>query len=131
MKTKIIFLSILAALTTTLRASDYNYLVFTLTDGTTQSITATDLTLTFSEGSLKAVSGTSVLTIPLTSLATMAFSDDAGTTGISTVTAEGITTTDDAEVYDINGRRVPQGSTLQRGIYIIKRNGQTTKVNVK
>ena len=129
---KIIIMACLMALTSiTLQAADYQYLVFTLTDGTTQSITAQDLTLTFTGGNLTAQSGTESLTIPLTSLTKMAFSNDGSTTGISTISSDGIQTDADAEVYDLNGRRIPSNTTLRRGIYIIKRNGQTTKVQVK
>lgn len=131
MKKKYFLLALLTILTSTLRASDYQYLVFTLTDGTTRSITAQDLTLTFTGGNLTAQSGTESLTIPLTSLTKMAFSNDGSTTGISTISSDGIQTDADAEVYDLNGRRIPSNTTLQRGIYIIKRNGQTTKVQVK
>ena len=131
MKKKIIMACLMALTSITLQAADYQYLVFTLTDGTTQSITAQDLTLTFTGGNLTAQSGTESLTIPLTSLTKMAFSNDGSTTGISTISSDGIQTDADAEVYDLNGRRLPSNTTLQRGIYIIKRNGQTTKVKVK
>ena len=131
MKKKIIMACLMALTSITLQAADYQYLVFTLTDGTTQSITAQDLTLTFTGGNLTAQSGTESLTIPLTSLTKMAFSNDGSTTGISTISSDGIQNDTDAEVYDFDGRRITTGTTLQRGIYIIKRNGQTTKVQVK
>lgn len=130
MKKKIFILSILALLTTTLRAADYQYLVFTLTDGTTQSITATNLTLTFANGTLTATSGTSTLSLPLTNLSKMEFSNDGSTTGISTLKAD-VKLDEQTEVYDMNGRRLPNSTQLQRGIYIIKNNGKTTKVQVK
>ena len=50
---------------------------------------------------------------------------NAASTGISNVKAEGI---DEAEgVYDLNGRRVTETGN-RKGIYIIKRQGKTTKV---
>lgn len=50
---------------------------------------------------------------------------NAATTGISGVKAEGI---DEAEgIYDLNGRSLPE-SSQRKGIYIIKRQGKTTKV---
>lgn len=131
MKKKYFLLALLTILTSTLRASDYQYLVFTLTDGTTRSITAQSLTLTFENGNLTAQSGTTSLTIALLQLSSMEFSNDGSTTVISTVSADGIQNDTDAEVYDFDGRRITTGTTLQRGIYIIKRNGQTTKVQVK
>ena len=129
MKKKIFILTILTAITTTLKAADYQYLMFTLTDGTTQSITATGLTLTFSDGNLTAKSGTTTLTLALTDLTKMEFSDN-GSTGISTLKAD-VTLDEKTEVYDLNGRRLPNSSQLQRGVYIIKSNGKTTKVQVK
>lgn len=126
---KMIILSLLTALTTGLKAADYSHLVFTLTDGTTQSITSTGLNLTFTGGNLTATSGTTTLTIPLTSLTKMEFSND-GATAISTLKAD-VTIDENTEVYDFNGRRMPTGTALQRGVYIIKSNGQTTKVQIR
>ena len=118
MKKNLFILAILAALTTTMRAADYQFLVFTLTDGTTQSITATDLTLNISNGNLTATSGTTTLTLALTDLTKMEFSN-AGNTAISILKAD-ITLDGETEVYDLNGRRLPDNTQLQRGIYIIK-----------
>ena len=54
---KLLILTMLAALTMGARAAEYNYLVFTLNDGTTQSVSATDLNITFANGNLTATSG--------------------------------------------------------------------------
>ena len=126
---KLFILTLLAALTLGARAAEYNYLVFTLNDGTTQSVSATDLNITFANGKLTATSGGNTVTIALSDLTKMEFSNE-GTTGISTVSCD-FSTTDDTEVYDLNGRRLPSNATLSRGIYIIKSNGKTTKVQVK
>ena len=126
---KLLILTMLAALTMGARAAEYNYLVFTLNDGTTQSVSATDLNITFANGNLTATSGSNTVTIALSSLTKMEFSND-GTTGIDRVSYD-FTITDDTEVYDLNGRRLPSTATLSRGIYIIKSNGNTTKVQVK
>ena len=128
---KIFLMTFLTALALNMRAADYPYLTFTLTDGTTQSIQASNLSLSFSDGQLKATSGSTTLTITLTDLAKMEFSTD----GSSTTAIQGIDTSvmlDEAtEVYDLNGRRLPSVSNLSRGTYIIKSNGKTTKVQVR
>lgn len=126
---KILFLVLLASMAKGLRAADYSHLVFTMTDGSTQSITVSGLSLTFTDGTLTATSGTNTLSIPLTSLTKMEFSDD-GATAISTIEAD-VTLDENTEVYDLNGRRLPNSTQLARGIYIIKSNGKTTKVQVK
>ena len=110
---KLFILTLLAALTLGARGAEYNYLVFTLNDGTTQSVSASNLNMTFADGKLKATSGSNTVTIDLSSLSKMEFSNE-GTTGINTVSC-----------------RLPSGATLSRGIYIIKSNGKTTKVNIK
>ena len=126
---KLLILTMLAALTLGTRAAEYSYLVFTLSDGTTQSVSTTDLNITFANGNMTATSGGNTVTIALSNLTKMEFSNE-GATGISTVSCD-FTITDDTEVYDLNGRRLPSNATLSRGIYIIKSNGKTTKVQVK
>lgn len=126
---KTIILSLLMLLTIGSQAADYNYMVFTLSDNTTKSITATDLSISFTGGNLVATSGNSTVTIPLTQLSKMEFSND-GTTGIDSIETD-VTIDEATEIYDMNGRRMPNGSNLSRGIYIIKSNGKTTKVQVK
>ncbi len=126
---KAVILTLLTALTLGTRAADYNYLVFTLNDNTTQAITASNLNITFANGNLIATSGSESLTIALTSLAKMEFSND-NTTGIEAIEAT-LNPDEATEIYDLNGRRIPSGTQLSRGIYIIKSNGKTTKVQVK
>ncbi len=90
---KIILSTLLAAATLGSHAANYSYLVFTQSDGGTQSISTSDLNITFSDGNMTATSGSSTVTIALTSLSKMEFSDN-GTTGIENVQAKG--TLDDA-----------------------------------
>ena len=127
---RFMILTMLALLTIGSSAEDYNYLVFTQSDGTTKSIAAGNVTIAFADGNLTATSGSETVTIPLASLTKMAFSND-GTTGIVLTTADGKLTADDAEVYDLNGRRMPSSATLSRGIYILKSNGKTSKIQVR
>lgn len=132
MKKKILALATLAVLTVPLHAGDYTHLVFTLSDGTTRSITATSLELTFGDGTLTATSGTESIVLPLTALTKMEFSND-GTSGIQPLTLHDTATAGD--LYDLNGRRLGTGTLLNgqlpKGVYIIKSNGQSTKVQVK
>lgn len=109
------------------QAVNYSYLTIEQQDGTKLSIAAEGLTITFSNGSLVAGS----TTISLTDLSRMYFSNtDETTSGITTVKAEDLTGSN-AEVYDLSGRRMPNTSALPKGIYVIKQNGTTKKVQVK
>ena len=101
------------------------YMVFTLNDGTMKSITASGLTLSFTDGNLSAKSGNNELTIPLNSLKVMAFSKNG-------VTAIGDTMADDdsEEIYDLQGHRVTRAE-MRKGVYIIKTKNRTYKVNIR
>lgn len=128
---KTIVLTLLCALSTGMRAADYNYLVFTMTDGTQQAVTASNLSITFSDGNLVASSGSATLaTIALSDLASMEFSNDSAA-GITSISSSSLTIGDEAEVYDLNGRMMPKGMALPKGVYIIKQNGITTKTQVR
>ena len=118
-------MTMLAALSGHLMADEYGYMVFTLTDGTTQSITANGLSLSFTGGNLTACNGTEMLTIALTSLKTMAFSKG-GTTGIDATTTDNGT----KEIFDLQGHRVTSAQ-MRKGVYIIKTKNRTYKVNVR
>ena len=128
MKKKIILYSLLSLLASNLIAADYDYMVFTLKDGTTQSIPSMGLVLSFEDGNMKATNGSQTITIPLTSLDKMAFSDD--TTGIETIENTQMTIDDNAEIFDLQGRMVTKDQ-MQKGIYIIKTNNRTYKMLVK
>ena len=126
---KLLFLTMFAVLTIEARAAEYKYLVFTLNDGTTHSISASNLNIKFVNGKLEAISGNDGVSIDLSVLAKMEFSNEE-VTGIKTVSCNDAIT-DDAEVYDLNGRRLPSNATLSRGIYILKSKGKTTKIQVR
>lgn len=138
---KSIFLTLLCILSClSMRAADYQYMVFTMNDGTTQAVTATDLTISFANDNLIASSGNETLaTLPLATLASMEFSNDGNTTAISTVNADetavldvnSIITDSNTVIYDLQGRVIPQGSVLTKGTYIVKNNKRTIKVNVR
>ena len=114
-----------------MRAGDYQYLVFTLNNGTTQAVTATDLSIAFTGDNLVATSGNETLaTLPLSTLVSMEFSTD-GTTGISQISADQLITDADTVIYDMQGRQMPQGASLPKGVYIVKNNNRTLKVNIR
>ena len=91
------------------RAEDYAYLTIVGADGGKTSLTAVGLTLSFSDDNLVARNAYTdeSLTLPLSSLASMNFSNDDETTGIAPVHA--VTSGDDA-VYTIQGLRLPVGT---------------------
>ena len=128
---KTILLTLLSILTMGMRAADYQYLVFTLSDGTTQAIAASNLNIAFSDGNLVASSNNETLaTLPLASLTQMEFSND-GTTGISQITANQLMTDEDTVIYDLNGRQMPSGAALPKGVYILKNSNKTLKVTIR
>ena len=129
---KSLFLTLLFVLSSLgMRAADYTYLVFTLSDGTTKAVTATNLSITFADGNLVATNGTETLaTLPLASLTQMEFSND-GTTGIESISADQLVTDSQTTIYDLNGRQMPQGAQLPKGVYILKNNNKTLKVTIR
>lgn len=112
------------------RAEDYAYLTIVGADGGKTSLTAVGLTLSFSDDNLVARNAYTdeSLTLPLSSLASMNFSNSDETTGITSVHA--VTSGDDA-VYTIQGQRLPVGAPLKKGIYIVRKGSTTQKVQVK
>lgn len=123
----------LTALCGNVRASDYSYLVFTLTDGTTQSIVTTNLSLTFNNGNLTAKNETDTLIIPLANLQKMEFSNDEATV-IEEYASFGQNQTlifdNSADIYDLRGSRITKDQ-MRKGIYIIKQGNKTYKITVR
>ena len=137
---KTIILTLLCIVSSmSMRAADYQYLVFTMNNGSTLAVTATDLTISFANDNLIATSGNETLaTLPLATLASMEFSNDNGTTAINVASADGavldvnsIITDANTAIYDMQGRMMPQGSALPKGTYIVKNNNRTIKVNIR
>lgn len=113
-----------AMLTAQADDTTYSYLVFETADGTKTSVPVSSLTISISGTTLKAGSQT----FDLNTLSKMYFSNNGTPTGIQSVTANQIS--DDAEIYDLQGRRVNRSQTRQ-GIYIVKTQNGTFKVNMK
>ena len=116
----------------TAQAADYQYLTIEKTDGTSVSITAAGLSITYADGSMKATNGSESATLPLTTLKRMYFSNEKTATAIETVEATADDWNDAAtEIYDQSGRRLPQGTKPARGLYIFKKGNTTTKKYVR
>jgi len=127
---KNIMMTLLCLLAIETRAADYAYLVFTTADGNQQAVTATDLTITFSDGTLIATDGSQTLaSIAVSDLVSMEFSNT--DTGIQTVIANSLITDDGTVVYDMSGRQMPQGAALPKGVYIVKNSNRTFKMQIK
>jgi hypothetical protein len=122
-------LTLLSVITMATRAADYNYLVFTLNDGSEQAIVATNLNITFTDGNLVATTANETLaTIPLATLQKMQFSES-NTTDISGLPLD---SQDDIKaIYDLQGRTMPLNTQLPKGTYIVKTSSRTIKVFVK
>lgn len=134
MKRSTLLSMILAAGSLTVSASGYNYLAIERSNGASQTLTALGLTLSFADGVLTATNGTEKAVVTLTDLNRMYFTDtpstDAGTTTAITA-AEAATLSTTEEVYDLSGRRQPSGQALKKGVYVVRKNGNSTKIQVK
>jgi hypothetical protein len=152
---KTFLLAMLPLLMQEARAADYQYLVIAASDGTEQALTASGLTITFSDGKLVATSSSAtVATIALSDLASMYFSNtDTGiedtaapaaaqisvADGILSITApEGtkIRITNTAGIslgYYIKAKQGTEtiGNRLSQGIYLINVNSKSYKIFVK
>ena len=105
-------------------AEDYPYLTFETADGAKVSVSCSSLTITIEDGVLYA--GEQAFT--LTDLMSMYFST-ADETPVMDIRG---TDADDqsAVIYDLQGRKVAEGQ-MRRGIYVIKTQSGTRKVEAK
>ena len=130
MKQSIFLLVALCCMLTT-KATTYEYLVLEKTDGTSLTLTASGLTMTFSEGNLVTNNGT---TVALTSLSKMYFTDSSGIQQASFDGAKGKVT-----VTTLTGSRLgtfsnlsEAKSALNNGVYLFQDSlGNTLKIAVK
>ena len=129
-------LTVLAAVMSQGHASDYTwpYLVLTDKNGVETTLPVDDLELTFSNGQLVSANGSRTQTFSLSDLASMHFSKTGDPSAISSMAAaaEGPT-----EVYTLSGIRVgtfadlkSARESLKTGVYVTRRNGQTTKLSI-
>ena len=126
---KMLMTALMMAGTLSVMADDYPYLTFETADGTKVSFGSSSLTITIQNGKLMAGSKE----FNLSDLSKMYFSttNESMTTEIAEV--KSVTIENDAEIYDLQGRKVSKGQNgrLPRGIYVIKTKQGTRKVNVK
>lgn len=116
-------------------AGDYAYLTFVTTDGAKVSVPVESLAMTVNGPTLTVGSQT----FTLADLSKMYFSttDEGTATGVETVENGEWTMDNDAEIYDLKGRRVLNGQwrmdngQLPRGVYIVKTKKGTRKIVVK
>lgn len=125
MKKKII-LATLAVGAMTAQAADYPYLTFVTTDGTKTSVSVASLTISIADGTLTAGGQT----FSLAQLNKMYFSTSSETTGISVIQDSQLVVDDEADIFDLQGRKVSK-SQMQHGIYVVKTKNGTFKVNMK
>ena len=109
-----------------MKAADYSYLTFELTDGTKASVSvSSDVAMTFSGSTLTIGSET----FTLTNLSKMYFStSDETTTGISAM--ETPDSNEIEAIYNLQGHKVSRDQ-MQRGVYIVKTKKGTSKITVK
>lgn len=128
-------LAIILSGTVAAHAADYQYLNIEKTDGTAQSLTAVGLSIYFEDGRLVATNGSETATFALTDISSMFFSNSKDVTAIADISS--VTDDGEATVYDLTGRQVAEGRMqdvkmqLHKGIYIVKLNSNSLKVQVK
>ena len=118
-------------------ADDYPYLTFLDTNGTEQSVVATGLVITFSDGQMNATDNNGkVTTISLSDLKKMYFSS--ATSAIDSTGTEEEAKDSEVEVFTLAGNSrgkyedIRQAKTaLQKGVYVVKRSNQTLKIAVQ
>lgn len=114
------------------KADGYGFLTLEDSNGASQSVVAVGTRITFVDGNITATNGTSAVSMPLSKLARLYFSDTStGIEGISTDKGE-------AEVTTVSGVSVGHFSTteqmraaLAKGVYIVRQNGKTFKIAVR
>lgn len=133
MKRILILLIAISGITTTY-AEDYTYLTIVEQDGSKTSLTAVGLSMTFSSDKLTVSNAYTdeSKTIALSNLASMNFSNTDETTGIRIIQTEGIASINDVDaIYTLQGLKIPTGTQLSKGIYIIRKNNVIQKLQVR
>lgn len=119
-----------------IHAANYDYLVFKQADGTETALSASKLKITFSNGNAVITTADgAVTTLLLNDLNAMYFSDN-GATGIETITANG--EIEQATVYSLTGVKIADNAnvnalkdSLRPGVYLVKTNTRTFKIQIK
>ncbi len=135
MKKKLLTI-VFAMIVASASADNYSYLTFKKSDGTMISVGTESLTMTFSDGKLVADNGSSNISLTLTELASMFFSNGDDATGIDNIPTD----TADGKIEAFSTQGISYGTfdsveslkkSLPGGVYIIKQGGKTFKVAVK
>jgi len=110
--------------------SGYTYLALELSNGTSQTVTANGLKITFANGVVTATNGDEKVSVALSSLSRMYYTNTPSTSDIGTVT--GINVLDNLTIdrYDLQGHKLSDGQH-KKGVYIVRKNGKTTKAHIK
>ena len=118
------------------QAADYQYLTIEKKDGTALSMTAVGLNITYADGKMTATNGTETATLALTELIRMFFSNSKEATAIAAI--EDLQPETAATVYDLSGRLVASevlpstlNAQLRKGIYIVRQDTKTIKIQVR
>ncbi len=135
MNMKKLLLSLMLMTGMSASAYDYPYLAFQTSDGAIQTVSVESLSLSISDGKLVATNGSGSVEFELTNLSTMYFTETENIVdGIKQVE----TTTGEVQVFTLAG--VSMGtfeslsqvrSTLKNGVYVVKSNGKSYKMNIK
>lgn len=131
---KVLLLIIVLFGMATVHAEDYYYLTIVETDGTKTSLTAVGLSLTFGSDKLTVTNAYTdeSKTILLSHLASMNFSNNDETTGIRSIQTNGTISIGDVDaVYTLQGQKLPIGTPLQKGVYLIRKGTKTQKLQVR
>ena len=133
MRKAVMILAVMLAFCGRLGAQTYDYLTFQTSDGALHSIKASGLVITFSDGQMKATAGSESLSLSLTELTKMYFSD---TNGIDMAEIAG--SKEPVSVYGTDGRLVGNyqdmdaaRASLKRGAYVLKCCDKTVKIAVR
>ena len=133
---KLFAVAALCAMSLATMADAYRYLTVTNTDGTSQSLDVSNgLTITFAGGNMIATDGTNTTTLPLSSLATMAFTDEAA--AIERLAA-GLAANATVQLFSMDGKLVGtydaaalRQASLGKGVYMVRSGSTTKKIVVK
>ena len=131
-KTLLLFIALLSISAS--YAEDYKYLTVVEKDGSKTSITAVGLSISFGDGAMIASNAYTgeTKTISLSNLASMNFSNNDDTTGISNIRTDDELSISNADaIYTLQGQQLPFGIVPTKGLYILKKGEQKRKVQVK
>lgn len=117
---------------TTAKAYDYPYLVFQTVDGTATAVDVNDLTIAVNGSSIVVTNGSGTQAFTLSELSKMYFSATAGISEVQSDKEQAV------EVYSLSGQSLgtyddlsTARQQLERGIYIVKANGKTSKISIQ